>query len=298
MTFVKNVRNGTCAGNQRMQASSRNRTSTLITKRSRRSRIYGLLPAEHFRRQRRADHEHHGQRRDIADVCRPGVTAPDALQQRHGVGERQRRARRPAAPAAATRSARRVRERPSIGYRMTAPIGCANRAVGTRLAITKPIDRMLHGAERAARARSRQRNVERRPGSSACPPAHQQASVSDRQQQLDEHVRGENRVRPQRRRAQPLEDAALAVDRDDRHERQHGAERDQDRDEDRQDDVDEAPTPRAETSRRAGRAAARARRTPAPGSRSCRCAERLAHEDLDLEPGQFPQSTQHVRVRL
>ena len=30
-----------------------------------------------------------------------------------------------------------------MGYRMTAPIGCANRAVGTMLAIRKPIDRML-----------------------------------------------------------------------------------------------------------------------------------------------------------
>lgn len=30
-----------------------------------------------------------------------------------------------------------------MGYRMTAPITCANRAVGTMLAMRKPIDEML-----------------------------------------------------------------------------------------------------------------------------------------------------------
>src|SRR4051794_21561230 len=34
-------------------------------------------------------------------------------------------------------------DNPSIGYRMIAPIGCAKRAVGTMLAITNPIDKML-----------------------------------------------------------------------------------------------------------------------------------------------------------
>ena len=34
-------------------------------------------------------------------------------------------------------------ENASIGYRITAPSGCANRAVGTRLASTKPSVRML-----------------------------------------------------------------------------------------------------------------------------------------------------------
>src|SRR5258705_430103 len=32
---------------------------------------------------------------------------------------------------------------PIMGYRMMAPMGCANRAVGTMLAMRKPIDRML-----------------------------------------------------------------------------------------------------------------------------------------------------------
>jgi len=31
-----------------------------------------------------------------------------------------------------------------MGYIMTAPMGCANRAVGTMLAMKKPIDKMLH----------------------------------------------------------------------------------------------------------------------------------------------------------
>src|SRR5262245_59167646 len=39
ITLVKKVRNSTCAGNQRMQASSRNRTSTLATNTSRRWRM-------------------------------------------------------------------------------------------------------------------------------------------------------------------------------------------------------------------------------------------------------------------
>ena len=61
-----------------------------------------------------------------------------------------------------------------------------------------------------------------------------------REQQLDEHVRGQDRVGPQRRRAQPLEDPALAIDRHDRDQRQHGARGDQKRREDRQIDRDEA----------------------------------------------------------
>ena len=34
-------------------------------------------------------------------------------------------------------------DRPSIGYKMSVPTGCANRAVGTRLATRKPSDMML-----------------------------------------------------------------------------------------------------------------------------------------------------------
>ena len=110
------------------------------------------------------------------------------------------------------------------------------------------------------------------------------------------HVRAQDRVRPQRRGAQPLEDAALAVDRDDRHQRQHGVQRDQ--------------HARRASAGRCRRTAARAAlpvrvrgRTsgPAPtnsstgiGDRPDR-AERLAQEDLDLQPGQFPQSAQHRR---
>jgi hypothetical protein len=34
-------------------------------------------------------------------------------------------------------------ETANIGYKMMAPIGCAKRAVGTALAMRKPIDKML-----------------------------------------------------------------------------------------------------------------------------------------------------------
>ena len=49
-----------------------------------------------------------GQRRDVAEVRRPRLALPDALQQRHGVGQRQHARHAPAAPAAAPRPARTV----------------------------------------------------------------------------------------------------------------------------------------------------------------------------------------------
>ncbi len=56
--------------------------------------------------------------------------------------------------------------------------------------------------------------------------------------QLDDHVGGKNGLRTQRRGAQPLEDAALAVDRDNRDQRKHGADGDQKRRENRETHVD------------------------------------------------------------
>jgi hypothetical protein len=114
------------------------------------------------------------------------------------------------------------------------------------------------------------------------------------EQQLHQHVRGQDRAGPQRRRAQALEDASLAVDRDDRDQRQHRAERDQNRGEHGEDDADEL-------------AALRVDRAPAPdrpaqqhedhdgNADSADEPERLADEDLDLEPGEFPQPAQHFR---
>ena len=49
----------------------------------------------------------------------------------------------------------------------------------------------------------------------------------------DEHVRGENRPRPERRCTQAFEDPAFAVDGNDGDEREHGVDRDEDRDDDR-----------------------------------------------------------------
>lgn len=42
---------------------------------------YLLLPAKHLRRERRAHDKHHGQRRNVAHMSRPGVTIPNAFEQ-------------------------------------------------------------------------------------------------------------------------------------------------------------------------------------------------------------------------
>ena len=103
-----------------------------------------LLPAEHPRRQRRADDRGHAtSAADVAAVRGPRLAAPDAPEQRHGIGQRQHRGRRAARRAAARRSARRGPRCRASGRGWRRPIGCAKRAVGTRLAIRNPIDRML-----------------------------------------------------------------------------------------------------------------------------------------------------------
>ena len=77
-------------------------------------------------------------------------------------------------------------------------------------------------------------------------------------------------------------------------ERQHGADGDQDRREHRQADADEAVVG-SERSRRES-AADEPTQDHEDHHRDAdrpERAERLAQEDLDLEPGQFPESAQH-----
>ena len=58
------------------------------------------------------------------------------------------------------------------------------------------------------------------------------------EQQLDDHVGGEDGLRTQRRGAQPLEDAALAVDGDDGDQRKHRADGNQKRRKNRETDAE------------------------------------------------------------
>src|SRR5579864_491839 len=106
-------------------------------------------------------------------------------------------------------------------------------------------------------------------------------------------MRREDGVRPQRRGAQSSEDAALAIDRDDRDERQHGARRDEQGSKDREVDRDRARNVgRDLLSLRAEDPAEHDEDQDGDPDRS-EDAERLPDEDLDLEPGQFPESSQH-----
>ena len=138
------------------------------------------------------------------------------------------------------------------------PIGCAKRAVGTMLAIRNPSDRMLTVLKSSASVNDDQRDVGADRVVASAAEDHQRQR-DRREEQLDQHVRRQDRVRPQRRGAQPLEDAAFAVDRDDRDQRQHGAHGDQQRREDGQIDRDEA-----RHVRRAGVAPRRRASGPAP----------------------------------
>ena len=111
---------------------------------------------------------------------------------------------------------------------MTAPIGCAKRAVGTMLAMRKPIDRMLQVliSKRDRKAEQWNMNSDR---IVALAGQHHQGQRGRGEQQLDEHVGSEDRLRAQRSGAEPFKNAALAVDRNDGDQRQHGADGDQNR---------------------------------------------------------------------
>jgi len=104
-------------------------------------------------------------------------------------------------------------------------------------------------------------------------------------------VRGEDGLRTQRCGAQALENAALAVDRDDRHERQHRADGDQDRREDRQIDADHAAVGERGPSTPHAACEPSERHEDHDGDEDRpQRAQRLAQEDLGLEPGQLPES--------
>ena len=89
-----------------------------------------LLPAKHLRGKRRAHDADHSQRRDVGQVRRPGLAFPDALRAATPRRSAAARAPRLAAPGGSAAIGTKSPDRPSIGYRMTAPIGCAKRAVG------------------------------------------------------------------------------------------------------------------------------------------------------------------------
>src|SRR6186713_3083342 len=103
-------------------------------------------------------------------------------------------------------------------------------------------------------------------------------------------MRREDGVGPKRRRSEAPENAAFTVDRDDRDQRQHRACRDQERRQDRQIDghglrriwwnLPRSPAEQpAEDDKDQHRDADRSK-----------YAQRLADENLDLEPGQFEES--------
>jgi hypothetical protein len=71
------------------------------------------------------------------------------------------------------------------------------------------------------------------PGGRLAAGKHEEAQADYREHQLHDDLRTEDRDRRQRRRPQPLQDAAFAIDRDDRHERRHGAHRNEERGENR-----------------------------------------------------------------
>src|SRR5262245_11817717 len=100
-------------------------------------------------------------------------------------------------------------------------------------------------------------------------------------------------MRTQRRRSQPSENAAFAIDGDDRDKREDGAGDYQQDAQDREIDRHRARRIRRRSSQ------ARAEQPAQPDIHQDRQAdrsdnaERLAQEDLDFEPGQFPKSAQH-----
>ena len=110
-------------------------------------------------------------------------------------------------------------------------------------------------------------------------------------------MRREDRVGPQRRRPQALQDAAFAVDRNDRDERQHDAGDGEQAGEDRQVGRDEARHAWRVRQSRSPDAAHDHEGDDRDGDAADR-AERLAQEDLDLEPGEAPQAAQHQGPQL
>jgi hypothetical protein len=110
-----------------------------------------------------------------------------------------------------------------------------------------------------------------------------------REEELRQHVRPEDGRRPERRGSKALENAPLAVDRDDRDERERSVDRDEDRDEEGEVLRQElCPRCRVTGVRTQGAAEQEEHGERDPDRRDE--PERLAHEDPDLEPGELEES--------
>src|SRR4029077_6112860 len=95
---------------------------------------------------------------------------------------------------------------------------------------------------------------------------------------------------------EPLENAAFPVNRDDGDQRQYSAKRDEHRYEDRQTDAQEPGGRERARGEPASRKSTYEHKNQNRKQDRSECPERLTQEDLDLQPGQFPKSTQHCRV--
>src|SRR5438093_12350226 len=106
-------------------------------------------------------------------------------------------------------------------------------------------------------------------------------------------MRREDGVRPQKRAPQSPEKPAVAVNRDDGDEREHGARRDQQGSENRKVDRDDARYLRRGSSYLRTEQPAEQDKDQDGHPDGAKDAERLPHEDLDFEPRQSPESAQH-----
>src|SRR6202034_124533 len=114
---------------------------------------------------------------------------------------------------------------------------------------------------------------------------HHQGQDGRGERQLDDHVRSQDCLWTQRSGAEPFENSPFAVDGDDGYQRYHRADRDQERRENWQAQAEK--TIGRERRRREVAASYSPdheehdnRETDGP-----KCAERLTHEDLNLDPG-------------
>ena len=115
--------------------------------------------------------------------------------------------------------------------------------------------------------------------------------------ELDQDMAGQDGQRRKRRGAQPLEDAPLAIDRDDGDQRQGTAERDQNRHQDGQILVEKLPHighPPGD----AAKAPAQHHEDQHRQSDRANGPHRLAQEDLELKPGQLPETPHQDRAAL
>src|SRR5262249_15580924 len=114
---------------------------------------------------------------------------------------------------------------------------------------------------------------------------HEHQRDRDRgEKQLHEHMRGEDGPRTERRRTQTLETPAFAIDRDDRHERQHRVDRDQHRNDDRNLHAEELTLRHARRRHHAASESAEHQVDEHGHHDRAERPERLAHEYLYLDP--------------